>query len=473
MQLSQFKRIALFIGVSLLLIAASSRSPLDIPQQQGVQDTCFGSWVWDTSNPTFAHWRAPFVRNLLGSIDFRSLPQMGSPGPIAQGSGFFTYNVDITDPLMICFGGNIDGSLLVTEKASIEAVLGLDPGSLQATTTRSTLRELLLEEADPTGQIRWKPLRISSRNGMKLYLGGFGLLLDEPFRADHPAIQTTLAVRWADYRRHKAAGTPLEVLQRWTGNDMLKLFGRVGDDLLPALLPPEYQSDGWKPRDTIILDIFNRTNSASLGSSSEGWSWTENNGSWSIGTNAAEVDDNQINNHARAESDLSSDDHYSQAVLLTTGHSEAIGVLARMATANFSNFYWGRVDFSATPDSWQTYSRVSGTYTAIGVNTGVNVVVNDVIRIMTDDSSITRRRNGADQDTVTNTALTGQLRCGIGSWTSMTGARMDDFEAADLAVVVETYSYMAMLRQVATYMIPYYIQVSTSTWNFTQRGYTP
>src|SRR5690606_29965122 len=85
-----------------------------------------------------------------------------------------------------------------------------------------------------------------------------------------------------------------------------------GDRDWEQLVPSDLRRhvEGRLRHETVVSDDFNRSD-GSLGSSSEGWSWAEVAGSWSIASNVATQSTTASAGAARAEFDLSSDDHES------------------------------------------------------------------------------------------------------------------------------------------------------------------
>ena len=126
-----------------------------------------GPWVWDTSNWWEDFWTGP--TGTLGSIDLRSTPQMGRPEDGGGGLGFFVTDRLLPSPYVLLNDG-LDKFIAVPSKPYMESKWSI---TLEAATTRGLLWELLAEEGDATGLVRWKPLSTGSDGKIRLELGGY------------------------------------------------------------------------------------------------------------------------------------------------------------------------------------------------------------------------------------------------------------------------------------------------------------
>lgn len=184
---------------------------------------------------------------------------------------------------------------------------------------------------------------------------------------------------------------------------------------------------------TTITDNFNRANNAtSLGSSSEGWSWTAVDGTWGIDSNAAIQSVQSQNNSARAEIDLATVNHYAQLTLASlTANLLVGGVCTRFAAAakTFYCYVW-----RTSTTRYSLFKCVTGTFTLIGTGGAVKAD-GDVIKLESNSSNQhTGYRNGAvDLAAVTDTSITTGLRTGMVMNRDAGGQpTYDNFSAADL-----------------------------------------
>lgn len=167
-------------------------------------------------------------------------------------------------------------------------------------------------------------------------------------------------------------------------------------------------------RVTRFTDNFNRADSASsLGSSSEGWSWTTNIGTWGILSNQASNKATTATvSRARAEVDLGSSNNWAQATYAhgATLVSNQFGVCVRYDPASD-----GCYQFSMREDGTLTriFKVVAGTQTALTTATTAGLAVGDVIRLEVIGTTINAYQNGSVIATVTDSSITTGVRAGI------------------------------------------------------------
>jgi hypothetical protein len=214
--------------------------------------------------------------------------------------------------------------------------------------------------------------------------------------------------------------------QKMLGGLIRKYRTKDYRQFIPADLPDE----GWLKPDTTITESFNTADSDTLGPD---LSWTELAGDWDIVTNAAQIAGSAAN--ARADSALSSGNHYAQVKLLNINiTSTDRGVMARKDNTGTLTWYQATSLEGTSFDSWRTFKVVANSYTGIGTDDFPDTVADDIIKIAPDGTSIKRYRNGSLEDTATDSAI-GEANhyCGLASFGSA-ALRVDEFEAKDLAV---------------------------------------
>lgn len=181
------KRLITLLGViGLFLFLATSPTKVLASPGFCAANTCyyyFSNWEWfETESMDF--WAAPFGVALLASIDFRSNPDAGTPGPVANGFGFFVYSetVDICPLGCLHFGVKLEGTDVnglngQLRKDALASLLALPDGDIiRANTTINIIWELLILRADSTGETRWKPLQAGPGGDFTLILGGHALV---------------------------------------------------------------------------------------------------------------------------------------------------------------------------------------------------------------------------------------------------------------------------------------------------------
>lgn len=386
-----------------------------------------GQWEWYTEvdeKLQRSYWRPP-GGNATGVIDLRSLAQCAKPGGIPEGYGLFVYNTEQSSPLLqYNLGTDLERNITITDRSGLETFLGK---RVLSNKLSDVIEELLVVHYDIKNG--WKPLTGSLRSGIKIYLGG--IIVSEAVPEGHNA---TIAVFQDDYIRNRMDYS-LEDLRRWTGYMMWSLWGRMSDSLAQELLPDPYKSDGWLPPHTTITDNFNRADSTSLGSSSEGWSWTETQGNIDIVTNRAQARAVGVQS-ARAESSLSSDAHLSQCVATHSGaSSNKCGVAVRFS-ASATTYYKYQARPATATVQHEIIKVVTGTETSLFTQTGNAFSSGDTIKCDVDSSNLIRGLvNGVLRISGTDTSITGNLRTGIAGEENVADRiQWDDFLAEDLTV---------------------------------------
>ena len=193
------------------------------------------------------------------------------------------------------------------------------------------------------------------------------------------------------------------------------------------------------PNSKTFADTFDRANANLTGStSSDGlFTWLDvdvGGNNWDIVSNAASASAGDGFRTCRANADLDTDDHYSEAVIGTATYSTGgtLGVLARFVVTSTAGYGFEignvggnlrrtyRYDTDANIASDTTAPATSGT-----------------LRIEVDGSSITAKISGSTVlGPTTNTQFAGQLRTGISAYSDTAGTSLTfaSFGAGDLVV---------------------------------------
>ncbi len=384
-----------------------------------------GHWQWVTEGAWVFCWRMPRVDIGLGLLDLRSIPQMSKAGGEPEGYGLFV--LGFRDDSTGYYLGNGLGSKPVPHiRDVLRSILGLSQ-SLSSNTSLDILWELLTLRADPTGQLRWKPLMPEIDGKLKLYLGGFSLVREESYNpTQHPLVLELLR---EDYRRlrqeFQSVGSDhyRKVLSAW--QDKYGKFGLTWEDFIPADLPKE------KPllHSTTITESFNKADDG-LGPD---LTWTAVAGTWGVTSNQADYRSTQAVGYARAESDLATDDHYAQAVVTHSGGVSASawpGVCTRLSTV--ANTYYRALIYEYD-DKLYIEKLVAGTGTTLG-SVAITMSWPCTLKCQADGSTIKGFQNAVEKLSVTDTAITAIVRTGIvGYQWADYNIRWDNFEAGDLA----------------------------------------
>jgi hypothetical protein len=378
-------------------------------------------YTWVTAG-TIAHWRQPAPA--VGAVDLRPLAAQAAAGGTPSGYAFVPC-LQSPGAVDLAAGLHMNG---------IDSTTGMRDAWESATGYRpvgATLTDLLWDQlttgADPTGEAGPKPLMPGTDGQLKLFVGGHSLVKAERFAwGAHPHTNRVRDVLRRDFEREWEQSGGHDHCRRVLDFTCKKFKVDDWRDFVPARLHAHVP--GRLPHATTITESFNQADSSTLGPD---LSWTEILGDVKTVSNKA-VGHGSTENVGRANSDLSSDDHYCQVVItnVSAGTSSNCGPMTRKDSSATLTYYLAI--FERTGDLWKSFKSVGGSFTNIGSNTNLAASESDTIKLETDGSNITRYRNGASQDATTDAAITGNLRCGFMCYAA-DAIQADSFEAADLA----------------------------------------
>jgi len=445
-QWNRFKRwfIALFVGGAIASVGVLGLLPSDPAQYEHVY---LSNWEWHTELDGGSYWRCP-GGDCTGVLDLRALPQMSKAGGVPEGYGVFSYEGERTIPGAVLIGKDeevevtdeegtrieqvsaINHKFTAIEKAEIELLFG----AITAETPQDFLWEMLTTKSDPTGQTAPKPLRGKLGEEIVLYFAGNPIKAE---RFDEAHRQRTIAVFQADYERNKNNGAPLETLQKMTGGMMQDLYGRKTNGLAREIIPSPHKDDGWKEPKTTLIDTFEDTDNTSLdahtntGGGDEVFTWAEVDGSWNINndgaSSTAESSFNQVD-FARAEADLSSDNHYAQVDIVALADFQQAGVIARFSSSA-STFYVARVD-NENSNSFEILKSIAGTETQLADLDNQYPLTASTVKLEAQNCALSLFWGGVLKVSVQDCSISGNLRTGIDQFNVQ--ALLDDFKAEDL-----------------------------------------
>ena len=382
---------------------------------------------WVTDGRAVADIGQPYYWHPEEVLDCRSVLDRGVPGLTA---GKFVVCEGPVVPAGAIGLGEPGHTLSLGERGSLATVVG-EP--VPAITVEQAVERIAVNWTDVTGQMRSRPVQVG--RGMRLRFRIGSVRVNRVVSPLDSEWLSTLAIERASYRTWRAnalAGrTPPDHHLRCL-DYLTKKFGRPHTDFLGS--EPD---EGVLPFRTSIQCNFNDTNGAleshanddgGSGHLAGTWAWTVGASDWTIATNQASSIGSD--NVATAGGSLSSDDHYSQFGFVSlTGASNLLTTNVRQADA--SNMYLGGYRVA---NQWEIFERITGTFTQLGADLSTNAAPATSIRLSVSDSTLELFRDGVSQGTRTDTSLTGTLTTGLRVTSS--GAVIDDFEAADLAVGV-------------------------------------
>src|SRR3990167_1358332 len=344
--------------LTILLLSVATLARADV--------YCIGQWVWNKDNPDNPYWEAPHAVGdiVTGSIDLRSIPQMSLAGGTPQGRGLFIYQSIPSASGLTCFA-NKDITINSARRTKIENALGIS--GTTSTTLKDLIYEILALKGDPTGVARWKPLMPGQDGKLKVIGGrGDGVLKTTqliPFKGQE--WKYVLATIQEDYRQ-MVKNESFETVGRWL--DKLQEDYKIPYD---NFIPDGVIKIAALPHHTTIMESFNTADSDTLGPD---LSWTELEGDTDVVSNQASITGSAFCT-ARADSDLSSVDHYSQVDVVTQTNASSpetdSGVMTRKDSSATLTYYTALHYYDSNGSLQGDYiqKRVSGTVTNLTNNT--------------------------------------------------------------------------------------------------------
>lgn len=198
---------------------------------------------------------------------------------------------------------------------------------------------------------------------------------------------------------------------------------------------------------TTITDDFTRADADALGTSSEGWSWTEVVGDFDIVSNQCRATSgtSALAGAARAETDLASDDQYAQLDIIADGGAGNRLAVAIVRFASAEETYYRFL--VRTSDGFnQIQKNVNGSLTNLVTGTTTALSLPDTMKFTASDTALEGFINAVSVASVSDASISGNTRCGLGGNASVS-VDMDNFEAADLgggAVTKRRYTLTTM-----------------------------
>lgn len=301
------------------------------------------------------------------------------------------------------------------------------------------IRDLLIGAADPTGDTFAKPLIPTVGGRMELHLGQFHA---ERFKWGDRGTDKIRDVIRSDFKSafddaqagRSRAGHHQRVLDYWCE--------KYGVEEWREFVAPGLQKDisGRLKHETTITESFNQMDSTTLGPD---LTWTEVNNNWDTFVNRLRyvTSGGATNGYARAESDLSSSDHYGQidvvdigALSLTTGG----GPVSRFAAAA-STFYYSFA--FQLDDRLYVGKHVAGIDTAIA-NAAITLSIPEAYKNESNGSTIKGYQAGVERVSATDTSISGNTRTGVVAYHSLYPPIFDNFSASDLAASGTLYTQL-------------------------------
>jgi hypothetical protein len=370
-----------------------------------------GPWVLASASGNLpARWEQP--AGSLACLDLRSEPQCANMVTPEGHALFVTANATNLGANYTNLGTDPDLILSGPQKASWQSRFEL-PNALTAQTVREAIWETCTIQADPTGEDRCRPFMPNSRGNFAVWLGG-GRVMNVPFSIARPEWTPVIDQLKRIYRRTRqqcldGIAHPdhyKKVLGWW-----VRKYQRPYREFQPLDLPDE---EPLEPS-TTLTEVFTGDDDA-LGPN---LSWTETNGDIDRVSGQAKGIA-AANNRARADSDLSSDDHFVQATCITLlgdGICVQFASAADSCYAMYNDFFSTRL-FKVTAgglSSLATWTTVSG--------------ASSVCKLEIDGGAMEGYDDTVSVGTVSDSTWAGNTRCGI--WNDI-NTTIDNWSAEDI-----------------------------------------
>jgi hypothetical protein len=399
-----------------------------------------GPWRWDTIGQMQC-WTPP--ENCIGAIDLRSIPQQ-SVAETQDGSGIFLCSERLPSEYELIGTGDwrdLKTSQRLKDRIPRRARTRQPKGD----DLLSHILDAVCDGSDPTGDEFAKPLMPDAGMRIVLNVGPFRYewrtapwnyhwdkIQDVERASLQSAFDEATSGRMRDKEHHR------RILDA-----MCEKYNLEGVDDWKTLIPVKLrkQINGRLKHETTITDNFNRSNADALGTSAEGWSWTELQGDIDIVSNKARSTSSGGDDQTGiAATDLSSVDHYSQSTVDIGSGDVNPGMVFRKDSSTTRTYYLANANY--VTDLCRLFKRVSGTYTGLASSAKTFTAgVGYVLKGQANGSSLAAFVDGALTTTVTDTAITTGTRTGFRSDATLAlFCTWDDFSASDLVASGVTYT---------------------------------
>ncbi|MCF6327573.1 MAG: hypothetical protein L3J21_09825 [Devosiaceae bacterium] len=389
-------------------------------------------------NEGFSVWTPP--EGTIGTIDFRNTEECSRKSgiPSSGACGIFVTNKKMVDAGLF-LGQSADARIKKKEKLSLEKKLNLAKGVITGNTIADIIGQLLTEQADPTGEDRWKPLMsrcVSLCDRKEIWTGCFqkNAIWKKLFIAakqhDFRAIYQDLL----DGNCHE--DHPGMVLDYWSKRHCIDA---------QLLVPSDIPRQDIKPHKTIIGDTFQGVDGTLIQNHTAtgpngGFTWSVvagdgvinvpstgiNNGESVLRTNSSGFSENNF----RTNGTVSGDDHYAEAdYTYSSGGNHDLRVYTRFDQNSWTGYLVLAIRSSS--NNTQLFKVVNGAGTLINNYSDFpSPPQQRRYKLESDGSTHTPTVDGIVFASQTDTTITGFFRAGVGGRGS--GTEIDNFVFADL-----------------------------------------
>lgn len=364
-----------------------------------------GPWVWTKEAPFGEFWKAPV--GCRGAVDLRTLSAQGKKG-IAEGAGLFVMDSELPSPYV-----------LLSEDESQFAKITFDK---------------LTKNTCPIGKNGCKPLRPDKDMNLSVSIGQFKHTEELNRSGEH--WEKLVESIQADVKKlHNTNG-------KTVAEKNLGFLNRQYGVNESVFVPSGLTLKAMKP-ETTITESFNKAN----GPLGPDLSWTQfptddSNALIDVVSDEANAASTSVfpNAWARAETALSSADHYSKVTVTTmsigSGIYTSAGSAVRISsdiTSSTMDFYYAQLYSNSGVKQVYIQKCVNGVRTIIAQNLSYAYSLPVVFKLDATGSTITLTDGVTQVFQITDTAVTTGVKAAIYLYRNSTGdtARLDTFEASD------------------------------------------
>lgn len=391
-----------------------------------------GPWQWDSTDKSMPHWRAP--SGAVGAVDLRSIPDQSAAGTSAGLGLFVSYDALPSEYDLLGVGSPRD---VKPGQKIKDAIPKRSAFSLQGDDLLTMLRSCLMDGSDPTGDSYAKPIIPGADMRFGFCCGPWqDWERTAPWNAHWHKVQDVLRADFKVCFDDAVAGRLKDREHHRRVLDAMCEKYRVDDWRAFVPLALRREIPGRLTHATTITDTFDRADASSLGTASDGFTYTHYNFNvWTIASNQAKRPASTVGqDDCRADSDLSSSDNSAEftMVSMTAVDSISVGPLCRVS-GSAQSYYLGLDNGGASYQ--RLFKCVAGAYTNIGNYSG-NVPNGTLMKASANGSTIDQYEGATSRISVTDTALSSGLRGGMYCNTSGSGAfdvTVNDFVYKDLA----------------------------------------
>lgn len=378
-----------------------------------------GPWVWKSSPvPAF---NPP--DGAIAGLDLASIPQQSIAGSNRGLGLFWTASASLSSEYSLIGDGDCRELPATSQmQAAFRSLAGYRP---QGAKLVDLIRDCLMGGSDPEGNAGPLPLVPTAEGFIELWMPGHSRVHAERFvwgEGSHTSKLKQLIRR--DFRNHweRDQDHARRVMDAWCEKYKADWQEFVPQDLLPHVL-------GRLPHQTTINENFNQADSTTLGPQ---LSWTEVRGDWMTESSKAGKSTGSTTDIARADSDLSSADHYAQVVLAGGSSGTYHGPACRIDGSGAVTAY-----FTVCDGTMYLSKIVAGSQTNM-TTTSQTFTNTDTYKVQANGTTIKSFVNGGEILSTTDSAISSNLRCGLTQFDPASTGDLDNFQAADLAAAVTT-----------------------------------